>query len=351
LLTVPLNSNPSILFRLRRFLISAAAICGLLGLGYWLWNPGSDLRDGRHDRGRNGLWLAHGWLGADEWFTRHSKQSQLPGYRSPEALRSLAELCAKNHITDLFPHLCPCDPLGHIAPWDRAQTEKFLDALAPTCRVLPWIGGPSPAPADCHDPKWRATFCQSVRTLLDAHPRLHGVHLNIEPMRSGDADYLKLLDELRAVLPAGKLLSIAAYPPPTRWQPSLDVHWEEPFFRAVAQRSDQLAVMMYDTSITRPKFYRKLMSDWTFEILSWAGEKQVLLGLAAYNDAGVGYHHPDVENLEHGLAGIHAGLIRAGAPAHYQGAALYSHWEMDEADWKIWRERFLRPGKLGDATE
>ena len=57
---------------------------------------------------------------------------------------------------------------------------------------------------------------------------------------------------------------------------------------------------------------------------------------------GSDYHHPNVENLRHGLAGIHAGLERAGTPANFQGAALYSHWEMDDAEWQTWRERFLK---------
>ena len=110
----------------------------------------------------------------------------------------------------------------------------------------------------------------------------------------------------------------------------------------MARRSDQLVVMMYDTAIKWPKFYEKLMSDWTMEILAWAEGKPVLLGLAAYHDAGVGYHDPATENLAHGLSGIHAGLQRAGVPANYQGAALYSHWEMDAEEWPLWRERFLR---------
>src|SRR5438034_2866009 len=42
--------------------------CSLLlavWFGYLLWSPGLDIRDGRHDRGRNGIWLGHGWLGGD----------------------------------------------------------------------------------------------------------------------------------------------------------------------------------------------------------------------------------------------------------------------------------------------
>jgi hypothetical protein len=337
-----MKPRPPIRIRLLRTLLLTAAVLAVMGVPYWIWTPGSDIRDGRHDRGQNGLWLAHGWLGADEWFIRNNKQSQFGQYRDPESLRKLAALCAANHITDLYPHLCPCDDRGALPATDAAQTERFLDALTPSCRVIPWIGGPGAFPAQYPNPQWRAAFCQSVRALLDAHPRLAGVQVNIEPLPSGNPDYLRLLEELRATLPAGKILSVAAYPPPTRWQPTSEVHWDETYFRQVATRVDQLAVMMYDTSIPFPKAYEQLMANWTVEILRWADGKPVLLGLAAYDDEGVGYHHPKVENLPHGLAGIHAGLERAGAPANFQGAAVYSHWEMDDAEWQTWRERVLK---------
>jgi hypothetical protein len=42
---------------------------------------------------------------------------------------------------------------------------------------------------------------------------------------------------------------------PTVWQPFLDVHWEESYFKEVARRADQLAVMMYDTALPSGKLY------------------------------------------------------------------------------------------------
>jgi hypothetical protein len=328
--------------RLLRIAALLLVIIALPALAYWIWTPGADLRDGRHDRGRNGLWLGHGWLGADDWFIRNGKQNEFEKFRTTRALDDLSDLCTRNGITDLFPHLCPCGPDGSLSPVDAAQVERFLNALSPKRRVIPWIGGPGEDPARYQDENWRKVFCASVRALLDAHPRLAGVQINVEPLPSGNPDFLRLLDELKAALPPGKILSIAAYPPPPRWQPSPEVHWDEPYFREVARRVDQLAVMMYDTSIRLPKFYEKLMADWTVEVLDWAEGKPVLLGLATYDDAGVGYHHPSVENLEHGLAGIHAGLRRSGPPAHYQGAAIYSHWETDQDEWRLWRQRFLK---------
>lgn len=66
--------------------------------------------------------------------------------------------------------------------------------------------------------------------------------------------------------------------------------------------------MMYDTAIPYEKVYRHLMALWTREILVWAGNTPVLLGVPAHDDAGVGYHNPKVENLKNALMGIHTGF-------------------------------------------
>lgn len=326
-----------------RVLAVLAVLGAVLGIAYAVWTPGLDVRDGRHDRGHNGIWLAHGWLGADEWFVRYRKTHQLARYRDPTSIAALAAKLRTHHVTDLFPHLCPAGDDGRIPAVDDAQVERFLDAFAGS-RVLPWIGGPNGAPVALDDAGWRAGFVRSAAELLTAHPRLAGVQVNVEPLRTGTGSYLVLLEELRKAMPEGKLLSVAAYPPPTRWHPYPDVHWEEAFFREVASRSDQLAVMAYDTALRAPKLYEGLMADWTRESLAWSEGRPVLLGVPTYDDAGTGYHHPSVENLTHALRGIHRGLAGLPVlPAGYQGIAVYCDWETDEAEWAQLREQFLMP--------
>ncbi len=325
--------------RWRRRLAGGMLACVVaMVIAYGLWSPGIDVDDGRHDRGRNGLWLQHGWLANDAWLVRNQRDPAR--FRDPAKLRELAQLLRTNHITDIYPHLCPCSASGSIAPWDATQTERLLDEL-PVARVMPWVGGVLGDSAKPDSGTWRAGFVASVSKLLREHPRLAGVHVNIEPMPSGHQGFLVLLAELRATMPPGKILSVAAYPPPTLWQPAPEVHWTEDYFRAVAQQADQIAVMMYDTSIRLAKPYENLMSQWTREVLLWAGDKPVLLGVPAYDDAESGYHHPDVENLRHALRGVHAGLIQGPLPANYQGVAIYCEWEMDDAEWRHWRKWFV----------
>lgn len=324
-----------------RTIVPGVCLLLLVPLCYWAWTPGLEVRDGRHDQQQNGIWIGHGWLGADEWFLTNNKTNEFSKYRSPESLAGLAALLHSNHITDVFPHLCPTALTGSLPAMDHAQTERFLDALSES-RVMPWVGGPNGGNVRLKDKNWRKKFTGEIAALFERHPRFAGVHLNVEPLASGDTDFLSLLDEVRSALPKGKLLSIAAYPPPTRWHPYEDVHWNEDYFREVSKRSDQLAVMMYDTALRIPKLYQRLMANWTVELLVWSEGKPVLLGVPTYSDEGVGYHHPDVENLSNALLGIHRGLSRDRSGSNYQGVAIYCHWETDSNEWKNFREHFLK---------
>ena len=326
---------------MRRVVTGFLVFAGSAVLAYMLWRPGLDIRDGRHDRGKNAIWLAHGWLGGDEWFTRNHKTNEIGRYRDPNRIRELAKKLRRCGITDVFPHLCPAEAAGKLPPVDDGQVEEFLNEFE-GFRVLPWIGGPNGSSVRAHDPHWRSNFVMDVRNLLGRHPRLAGVQLNVEPVPSGDTNLLVLLDELRAVLGNGKTLSIAAYPPPTRWHPFADVHWDEAYFREVAKRCDQIAVMMYDAAQIIPKAYQRLMANWTVEVLSWSDRKAVLLGIPTYEDADVGYHNPKVENLTNALLGIHRGLERRPLPTNYQGVAIYSEWETSASEWDYLREHFLR---------
>ncbi len=321
-----------------RTILLLFAILFLLGIAYLAWSPGKRIRDGRHDLRSNGIWIQHGWLGDDIWFQRNRKDKTLS--RDRQKIQELADLLASHGVRYVFPHVCPCDPSGNIATVDTVQTERFLDHFG-EFSVIPWVGGVLGTHCSPGSPQWRTSFVSSVVDLLQAHPRLAGVQINIEPMPTGNTYFLALLDELRQAMPEGKILSVAAYPPPTLWHPFPDVHWDESYFRQVSQRTDQLAVMMYDTAVKLPKLYTYLMSEWTSDILNWSDETQVLLGVPVYDDSGVGYHFPEVENLQNALLGIHAGLNKfKPLPKNYAGVAIYCEWEMDPQEWDYLKKEF-----------
>ena len=206
---------------LRRLGIALGLVFGLPVLVYSLWNPGVASSNGDYDRGRNGLWLAHGWMSDASWFVRNQRAPA--AYDSEAARLRLRSTCADNGIAYVFPHLCPATSRGGLPAHDPARIEALLAAL-PGVKVLPWVGGVRGAHCPVESAAWRARFVAACADLLSSHPGLAGVHLNIEPMPDGNAAFLLLLDELKQAIGPEKLLSVAAYPPPTRWHPHPEVH-------------------------------------------------------------------------------------------------------------------------------
>lgn len=321
----------------RRILLLLGILLGVPTAVYCLWSPGESFAKSNRDRQENAIWIGHGWLGDDAWF-KHN-QRNVDDFRNDTKIHNLLQNLKNNHIKFVYPHLCPAQYNGRIAEYDSIQVENFLNiAESYGIMVIPWIGGVFEESARPADELWRKNFAISIAELLAKHPRIGGVQINIEPMPSGNLDFLTLLDEIRPLL-TDKILGVAAYPPPTKWHPFPNVHWELPYLKKVAQRSDQMAVMMYDTAIRFDKFYIKLMRDWADELNDAVSDTtcKLMLGIPSYEDANVGYHFPDVENIENALRGIQASKI---AP-NYQGIAIYCEWEMTPQKWKLWRN-FLR---------
>ncbi|MCP4404284.1 MAG: glycoside hydrolase family 18 protein [bacterium] len=323
-----------------RTLVGSAIVIAVFLIGYQLWTPGALFSDGSYDTKRNGIWLQHGWLGDDGWFSRYNKDSAK--FRDVAKIMTLRKTLLEHHISDLYPHLCPSRENGEVAAVDPAQTRLFLQIMN-DFRVMPWVGGVLDVHVFPEAQQWRMRFVNSIQALFRRYPTFAGIHLNIEPLPSGNRAYLTLLQEIQAILPEGKLLSVAAYPPPTIFQRSLDVHWKEEYYRQVAKEVDQMVVMMYDTSLRYQKLYQQLMASWTQEVLDWSGSTEVLLGIPAYNDEGVKYHYPHVENLSNSLQGIYAGLERyTSPPDNYQGIAIYSGWEMEQEEWDFLKNAYLK---------
>ena len=315
-----------------RIIAALAMIFGAAALGYLVWQPGrgEPLPEFRN----NAIWIGHGWLGDDAWFARNARDPA--EFRSEEKISALLRKLSDNRIRTVYPHLCPAQPNGKIAAYDDAQVERFLDlAEKYGIKVIPWIGGILGESARPDDDDWRRNFIASADELLKKHPRLAGVQINIEPLPGGDTGFLMLLDELRPIM-THKTLSVAAYPPPTGWHRFPNVHWQVGYIHKVADRCDQMAVMMYDTSIPLEKFYTDLMTDWTRTLAGATAmnDCELILGIPAYEDAGVGYHHPRAENISSALRGISGGdrSDRIG------GIAIYCEWEMDENKWRNWRK-------------
>ena len=334
------------LWRNPRFWCGVFAFVALTFVAHNFWQPGLTIRDGRDDLGRNAMWIGHGWLGADSWFDA-DKPAEKARFRAPANIDKLAQLCRDNGIRDVYPHLTPTLADGAMAAADDAQIERFLDH-SQGLRVLPWIGGRRGTHIAPNDMAKTARFVASVAALMKRHPRLAGVHLNVEPWKSGDAGMLQLLEDLKAAIGTNKILSISGYPPQSEWYP-LRLAWSESYYRQVAARCDQIAVMLYDCSLHDAKLYRWFVARWSRAVLDWTRDSQteVLLGVPTYGAAGPAtgplYHDPRVENLSNSLGGLHRALSDASKlPGNYAGAAIYCEWETDADEWKTWREEFRK---------
>ncbi|MBN1279768.1 MAG: glycoside hydrolase family 18 protein [Chlorobiaceae bacterium] len=323
--------------RQRPFLL-LLGIAAIAGSVWYAWSSGRPVTDGRYDFRANGIWIQHGWLGDDSWFDRNKREMTL--FRDDARVRELADLFAGHGIRDVFPHLCPCTSDGRIALADAIQTERFLDGFS-GFRVLPWIGGVLGEHCFPESSAWRGTFVSSVVALLVSHPRLAGIHLNIEPLPDGSEAFLVLLDELRQAMPTGKIISVAAFPPPLISRSYSKAYWAKPYYGQVAQRSDQIVPMMYDTAEPTAGSYRHLMRVWSVQALDWSGRTPVLFGVPAYDDSCEKDHLAQTENLRNAIAGIHAGLKTYPVlPENYSGVAIYCEWEMDRSEWDWFRTDF-----------
>ena len=131
-----------------RIVTALAIVFGVLAGCYWIWRPGSSASLPVFSG--NAIWLGHGWLGDDGWFKRNNRN--VADFRDVDKCTMLLQRLRDNGIATVYPHLCPAQFNGKIAPCDDEQVERFLD-IAAQCgiKVVPWIGGvlgESARPAD-----------------------------------------------------------------------------------------------------------------------------------------------------------------------------------------------------------
>ena len=318
----------------------------LLFIAYTLWSPSTKITDGRFDLHRNAIWLQHGWLGDDAWFARNNRDKTK--FRSDEKINELLDKLQSHHFVYLYPHLCPSSSTGNIASVNPEQTNRFLTLASFSShdfKVLPWIGGILNVHCYVSSSKWRKNFVNSSVKLLRDYPMLAGLHINIEPLPTGDPNFLLLLEELKAAMPNDKTLSVAAYPPPTFWHPHPDLHWNQEYYLKIAKRADQIVPMMYDTSIRTTKIYQHVIAAWTRQVIYWTHntKNEILLGVPAYDDASASYHNPKIENIANSIRAINTSLQDDKLPlTYYAGIALYCEWEMTPEKWDTYKREFQK---------
>lgn len=289
---------------------------------------------------QNALWASHQWVGEN--------------HTSSEYVQ-LASRLKENGITDVFFHVGPLNPAGgidqHRYP-NAASLLENLKALYPEVRAQAWIGQVEVAgggPLDLSDDEVRGRIVATAIGFLDMG--FDGVHYNIEPVASGNRDFIELLRSTREITQArNKVLSVAAdelepFPQAERLVrifASQAGFWNRRYYLDVAASVDQIAVMMYDTALPTSWLYGSLVKWETKNLLELVGEQVTLfMGVPSYEDRRWSFN-PDAENVQSALRGIRKGLEHCDDRAIVNfGVAIYAEWTTEEGEWELYRQEWL----------
>lgn len=167
-----------------------------------------------------------------------------------------------------------------------------------------------------------------------------GIHLDYEMCGDGDADFLALLDVIRARI--GKHILSVATP---MWLPSpLSAYgWSENYFAQIGARCDQIAVMSYDSGLYFPRHYAWLVRQQCLRVpRALRGTNcRVLIGVPTYEDGGLS-HHVHAENLRVALRAVREGLQNNPNASRVDGAAIFADYSTDQTEWATWKRDWLR---------
>ncbi|MEJ1197863.1 MULTISPECIES: glycoside hydrolase family 18 protein [unclassified Streptomyces] len=300
-----------------------------------------DPADGTHTRNRDAMWLGHAWV---------------DGRKDDADLAAFARRIENTGIRDLYVHTGPLEHDGTLPESRYPKARWLIDAVhreLPGVRVQAFLGdvlvteGPDGMRLDRADT--RAAVVDSARQVLDAG--YDGVHLDLEPLRSGDRNYLSLLDDLRAVTRAQDAqLSVAAH----QIDPLPALHsvfgvftenpkwWSQEFFGQVARRVDQIAVMTYDTAQPLEGTYGGYVAQQTSLALEVTPPTtHLLIGLPFYYESNFD-HWGHAETVEAAVRGARLGLSRTDADRELFGVAPYIDFAATETNWDEYREGWVR---------
>ncbi|WP_432138684.1 hypothetical protein [Streptomyces sp. bgisy154] len=304
-------------------------------------NYAGDLADGTLTRGKDAIWLGHAWV---------------DGRKKDADVKALARRLGQTGIRDLYVHSGPLEHDGTLPGSAYPRARWFIEAVhreMPGVRVQAWLGDvlatEGPTGMRLEDDGTRANVVRSARAILAVG--FEGAHFDLEPLHSGDRDYLRLLDALHAVTAAqGAQLSVAAH----QIDPLPGFHsfwgtvaghpkwWSQAFFGEVARRVDQIAVMSYDTMQPLESTYGGYVAQQTSLALeATPAGTDLLMGLPFYHENRFG-HWAHAETVPAAVRGVRLGLSRTDADRPNFGVALYVDFAATEGDWTAYRRDWAR---------
>lgn len=278
-------------------------------------------------RNQDAIWLGHAWV---------------DGRKTAADVTALAQRLQGTGIRDLYVHTGPLEHDGSLLLAKVSPKARwFVDAVhaaAPAVRVQAWLGDvvqPGKDPGmNLDDSAVRQRVVESASAVLQQG--FQGIHYDFEPVRSGSKGYLAVLDETRAL---GTTLSVAAAQIDPLWYLHLipvDKWWSQDYFRQVAERVNQIAVMSYDTALPLESLYGGYVAKQTklaLEVTPPATD--LLMGLPAYWENNPS-HWGNAETVSAAVRGARLGL--GDSPRQNFGLALYVDFAATDEHWAAYRD-------------
>jgi hypothetical protein len=331
--------------RLRPFLLGTILILlclVVLGRGC-IFRPATNLPGTHFNRSANAVWLGV------EWVKDHHPSDEIA---------TLANDLDRREIHHVFVFTSYLRSDGEFSPTysHAAEFTRALKAVHRDLNVQAWIGLPlnhsrllwgEGGRANLGDGTTRqkvAAFCAD----LISQGGFDGIHLDPEPVFTGDTDLLTLFDEVHGAIGTHSSLSIAT----PRVLPIFSdvglpfagrVAWRASYYRQVAKRVDQIAVMTYDSGLPLPGLYRQWVRFQVIEISRAVDgiDVDLLFGIPTSEEQ-TWTHWPYAENMTSGLQGVIYGLNDADArPSVVTGVAIYPYWETDTPEWATYESLWL----------
>ncbi|MFE7941926.1 hypothetical protein ACFU46_31885 [Streptomyces griseoincarnatus] len=300
-----------------------------------------DPADGTYTRDRDAMWLGHAWV---------------DGRKKDADVTALAGRLKDTGVRDLYVHTGPLEHDGTLPRSVYPRARWFIDAVhreLPGVRVQAFLGdvlaNGGPEGLELSDAATRAEVVRSAGQVLDTG--YEGVHLDLEPLHSGDGHYLDLLDDLRKLTKdRDAQLSVAAH----QIDPLPHLHsvaglvadhpkwWSQEFFGQVARRVDQIAVMSYDTARLFESTYGGYVAQQTSLALEVTPPTtHLLMGLPFYYESNPS-HWGHAETVGAAVRGARLGLSRTDPDRELFGLAPYIDFAATETNWREFKDGWVR---------
>lgn len=336
------------LVKWRRVLALVSLLVIVVMLRACFLRPGTDYPGSHFNRGHNAVWLGVEW----------NMESH-----SDTEITALAKDLQRRQIDTIFAYVSYLKPVGEFNPtYDHAR--EFVTAFkqaAPEIEIQAWLGVPVQVPPGTPGASGYIDLAdEAVQNKITEFGRLmvqdfgfDGVHLDAEPVLTGDLALLSVLEKMRAAIGPQARLSIAGREiTPLLPEADLVVNrwftWRGDYYREVAKRVDQIAVMAYDSHAPFGFWYEQWVRHQVINLTNSLHETsaEILIGIPTSEEHSSS-HDPAIENMRTGLSGLLAGLNDLDTQSDkISGVAIYPYWETTDDEWQTYAELWLGQAHL-----